>query len=165
MSTTATPSDTARQELAGFAGQLIGPGDAEYDEARALFNAMIDKRPALIARCANPQDVASAIGFARAHDLPLAICGGGHNGGGLGSVDDGVVADLSLLKDISVDPAARTVRVGGGALWREVDAATHEHGLAVPCGIISSTVSPQRRVRWPMPPPRVSPATSPGAVG
>jgi FAD/FMN-containing dehydrogenase len=139
MSTTVTPSDTARQELAGFAGQLIGPSDAEYDEARALFNAMIDKRPALIARCANPQDVASVIGFARAHDLPLAICGGGHNGAGLGSVDDGVVADLSLLRDISVDPEARTVRVGGGSLWRDVDAATHEHGLAVPCGIISST--------------------------
>jgi hypothetical protein len=140
MSTVATPADEARKELgAGFAGQLIGPGDAEYDEARALFNAMIDKRPALIARCANPQDVASAIAFARSHDLPLAIRGGGHNGGGLGSVDDGVVADLSLLREVTVDPAARTVRVGGGCTWAEVDAATHEHGLAVPCGIISTT--------------------------
>src|SRR5919198_6028314 len=140
MSTVATPADEARKELgAGFAGQLIGPGDAEYDEARALFNAMIDKRPALIARCANPQDVASAIAFARSHDLPLAVRGGGHNGGGLGSVDDGVVADLSLLREVTVDPAARTVRVGGGCTWAEVDAATHEHGLAVPCGIISTT--------------------------
>jgi len=140
MSTTVTPIDAARDELGGaFAGQLIGPSDAEYDEARALFNAMIDKHPAVIARCANANDVASVVGFARSHDLPIAIRGGAHNGGGLGSVDDGVVADLSLLRDISVDPEARNVRVGGGCTWGEVDAATHEHGLAVPCGIISTT--------------------------
>jgi hypothetical protein len=140
MSTTMTPIDAARSELgASFAGQLIGPADGEYDEARALFNAMIDKRPAVIARCATAQDVATVVGFARAHDLPLAIRGGAHNGGGLGSVNDGVVADLSPLRDVSVDPDTRTVRVGGGCIWNEVDAATHEHGLAVPCGIISST--------------------------
>jgi FAD/FMN-containing dehydrogenase len=79
------------------------------------------------------------IAFARAHDLPLAVRGGGHNGGGLGSVDDGVVADLSLLKSVSVDAGTRTARVGGGATWAEVDAGTHEHGLAVPCGVISTT--------------------------
>jgi hypothetical protein len=140
MSKTMTPIDAARSELgASFAGQLIGPADGEYDEARALFNAMIDKRPAVIARCATAQDVATVVGFARAHDLPLAIRGGAHNGGGLGSVNDGVVADLSPLRDVSVDPDTRTVRVGGGCIWNEVDAATHEHGLAVPCGIISST--------------------------
>jgi hypothetical protein len=140
MSTTMTPIDAARSELgASFAGQLIGPADGEYDEARALFNAMIDKRPAVIARCATAQDVATVVGFSRAHDLPLAIRGGAHNGGGLGSVNDGVVADLSPLRDVSVDPDTRTVRVGGGCIWNEVDAATHEHGLAVPCGIISST--------------------------
>ena len=140
MSTTTTPAQAARNELAAtFAGELIGPDDAGYDDARALYNAMIDKRPALIARCGGPDDVAAAVGFARTHDLPLAIRGGGHNGGGLGSVDDGVVADLSLLKAISVDPETRTVRVGGGCLWGEVDAATHEHGLAVPSGIISTT--------------------------
>jgi FAD/FMN-containing dehydrogenase len=140
MSTVATPSDAARNELGStFGGQLIGPADTEYEEARALFNAMIDKRPALIARCANPDDVASAIAFARSHDLPLAIRGAAHNGGGLGSIDDGVVADLSLLREVSVDPATRTVRVGGGCTWADVDTATHEHGLAVPCGIISST--------------------------
>jgi hypothetical protein len=140
MSTTATPADAARGELgARFEGQLIGPADAGYDEARALFNAMIDKRPAVIARCATPADVAATIGFARAHDLPLAVRGGGHNGGGLGSVDGGVVADLSLLRSVSVDPATRTVRVGGGCTWADVDAATHEHGLAVPCGVISTT--------------------------
>ena len=140
MSTTATPAQAARSELAAtFAGELIGPDDTGYDDARALYNAMIDKRPALIACCGGPDDVAAAIGFARAHDLPLAIRGGGHNGGGLGSVDDGVVADLSLLKTISVDPDTRTVRVGGGCLWGEVDAATQPHGLAVPAGIISTT--------------------------
>src|SRR5581483_10911119 len=98
MSTVVSPADEARNELgASFGGQLVGPGDADYDEARALFNAMIDKRPALIARCASTSDAAAVIGFARRHDLPLAVHGGGHNGGGLGSVDDGVVAHLSLL--------------------------------------------------------------------
>ncbi len=140
MSTTATPAQAARNELAAtFAGELIGPDDTGYDEARALFNAMIDKRPALIARCTGADDVATVIRFARTHDLPLAIRAGGHNGGGLGSVDDGVVADLSQLKAISVDPDTGTVRVGGGCLWGEVDAATQEHGLAVPAGIISTT--------------------------
>jgi FAD/FMN-containing dehydrogenase len=140
MSTTEQTADAARSELgAGFEGELIGPADSNYDEARALFNAMIDKRPAVIARCASAGDVAKVIAFARSHDLPLAIRGGGHNGGGLGSVDDGVVADLSKLNSVSVDPAARTARVGGGATWGQVDAATHEHGLAVPCGVISTT--------------------------
>jgi FAD/FMN-containing dehydrogenase len=136
MSTT----EAARQELsATFEGELIGADDAGYDEARALFNAMIDKRPLLIARCSSGDDVARAIAFAKTHDVPLAIRGGGHNGGGLGSIDDGVVADLSLLRSVSVDPENRTVRVGGGCTWNEVDVATHEHGLAVPCGVISTT--------------------------
>ncbi len=140
MSTAETSVVAARRELGPeFEGELIGPGDASYDEARALFNAMIDKRPAVIARCASPTDVAGVLAFARAHDLPLAVRGGGHNGGGLGSVDDGVVADLSLLNSVSVGAATRTVRVGGGATWGEVDVATHEHGLAVPCGVISTT--------------------------
>ena len=137
---TVTPAENAARELgAGFEGELIGPEDAGYEEARALFNAMIDKRPSVIARCASPEDVAGVVGFARSHDLPLAIRGGGHNGGGLGSVDDGIVADLSLLRSLTVDPEAGTVRVGGGCTWGEVDTATHEHGLAVPCGIISTT--------------------------
>ena len=139
MSTTTTPAHAARAELQSFAGELIGPDDTEYDTSRALFNAMIDKRPALIARCKNVNDIASVIRFARDHDLPLAIRAGGHNGGGLASVDDGVVCDLSLFRDVSVDPNARTVRVGGGCLWGEVDAATQPHGLAVPAGIISTT--------------------------
>ena len=140
MSTTATAAHAVREKLAGsFDGDLIGPDDETYDEVRALFNAMIDKRPALIARCSGPEDISTVIRAARDQDLRIAIRAGGHNGGGLGSVDDGVVIDLSSLKAISVDPETRTVRVGGGCLWSEVDAATEEHGLAVPGGIISTT--------------------------
>ena len=129
----------AHGELAEFDGRLIEPGDEDYDDARAVYNAMIDRRPALIARCAGPPDLARAIAYARGRDLPLAIRGGGHNGAGLGTVDAGVVIDLSALRDIQVDPQARTVRVGGGCIWSEVDRATGEHGLATPSGIISTT--------------------------
>jgi hypothetical protein len=139
MNTTATSASSAPQELAGFQGRLIGPEDADYDEARKVYNAMIDKRPALIARCASADDVAKAVAFARDHDLLLAVRGGSHNGAGLGTCDDGVVIDLSLLRDVQVDPQARTVRVGGGCTWGEVDKATNEHGLATPSGIISTT--------------------------
>jgi FAD binding domain/Berberine and berberine like len=140
MSAVGTAANAARSELGGaFTGELIGPADASYDEARTLFNRMIDKRPALIARCANAEDVAAVVGFARGHDLPLAIRGGAHNGGGLASVDDGVVVDLTPMRSVSVHAGTRTVRVGGGCTWGDVDAATHEHGLAVPCGIISTT--------------------------
>jgi FAD/FMN-containing dehydrogenase len=136
---TTTAAQAAHQELSGFAGRLIGPDDSEYEEARKVYNAMIDKRPALIARCASGDDVAAVVGFARAHDLALAIRGGGHNGAGLGTCDEGVVIDLASLREIEVDPGARTVRVGGGATWGEVDRATNEHGLATPSGIISTT--------------------------
>ena len=139
MSTTVSPLESARTELASFGDRLVGPDDARYDEARTMFNAMIDKRPALIAFCTSADDVAAAIRFARDRDLSLAVRGGGHNGGGLASVDDGVVIDLSPLKEVSVDPATQTVRVGGGCVWGEVDAATGPHNLAVPTGIISST--------------------------
>src|SRR5438309_1072517 len=139
MSSVATATAAAREELGSFQGALIGPEDAEYGEACKVFNAMIDKRPALIARCASPDEVVKAVGFARDHDLPLAVRGGAHNGAGLGTVDDGVVIDLSLLRDVAVDPEARTVRVGGGCTWGEVDRATNEHGLATPSGIISTT--------------------------
>src|SRR5947208_16088944 len=139
MSTVMQPAESARQELSAFNGLLVGPEDAGYGEARSVYNAMIDRRPALIARPGSPTAVAQLVGFARNHGLPLAVRGGGHNGAGLGTVDDGVVIDLSLLRDIQVDPQARTVRVGGGCTWGEVDRATGEHGLATPSGIISTT--------------------------
>src|SRR5579862_2514998 len=130
---------TTRRDVPGFEGRLISPQEGEYDDARKVFNAMIDKRPALIAQCAGPDDVTRAVRFARERDLLIAVRGGGHNGAGLGTCDDGVVVDLSLLKDIHVDPQARTVRVGGGCTWGEVDHATGQHGLATPSGIISTT--------------------------
>jgi FAD/FMN-containing dehydrogenase len=140
MSTLASAADAARRELgSAFGGQLIGPEDAEYGEARKVYNAMIDRRPALVARCASPDDVVKAVAFARDRDLVLAVRGGGHNGAGLGTCDDGVVIDLSPLSDVRVDPEARTVRVGGGSTWGQVDRATNEHGLATPSGIISTT--------------------------
>jgi FAD/FMN-containing dehydrogenase len=140
MSTVTTAAEAARRELAsGFAGELIGPEDTGYEDARKVYNGMIDKRPALIARCTSPDDVAKAIAFARDRDIPLAVRGGGHNGAGLGTVDDGLVIDLSPMKDIHVDPQARTARVGGGCTWGEVDRATNVHGLATPSGIISTT--------------------------
>jgi FAD/FMN-containing dehydrogenase len=139
MSSTITATQAARQEMSGFRGRLIGPEDGDYEQARTVYNAMIDRRPALIARCADTQDVAGTIAFARAHGLALAIRGAGHNGAGLGTCDGGVVIDLSLLKDIQVDPGERVVRVGGGSTWGEVDRATGEHGLATPSGIISTT--------------------------
>ncbi len=132
--------DAARRELGGsFRGTLTGPGDDDYDARRAVFNGMIDRRPALIGLPADPGAVGELIGFGRAHDLPIAVRGGGHNGAGLGVVDDGVVIDLAAMAGIEVDPDARTVRVGGGATWGAVDAATNAHGLATPSGIISTT--------------------------
>src|SRR5438874_9262725 len=126
-----------------FAAQLHGdvtrPSAPDYDEVRALYNALIDKRPALIARCADVDDVVAAVKFGREQGLDIAIRCGGHNGPGLGSVDDGLLIDLSGLKTFSVDPDARTATVGGGCLFGEVDAATHEHGMATPGGIISTT--------------------------
>jgi FAD/FMN-containing dehydrogenase len=139
VSTYITPASAAKQELDGFRGRLIGPDDADYDDARSVFNAMIDKRPALIARCESADDVSAMLAFARARELLVAVRGGGHNGAGLGTCDGGVVIDLGPIDDIKVDPEARTVRVGGGCTWGAVDGATGTHGLATPSGIISTT--------------------------
>src|ERR671925_1518408 len=120
-------------------GRVIGPGDADYDAARALYNGMIDKRPRLIARCLDVADVIAAVTFGRESGLDIAIRGGGHNGPGLGSCDDGLVIDLSLMRSVRVDPANRTVRVDPGCTSGDVDHATHPFGLAVPFGIVSTT--------------------------
>jgi len=136
---TSTIAIDARQELSGFQGQLVGPDDSTYDKARVVYNAMIDRRPALIAQPTDAGAVAAAIAFARRHELLLAVRGGGHNGGGLGVVDDGVVIDLAGFREIEVDADRRTVSVGGGCTWAEVDAATHEVGMATPSGIVAST--------------------------
>ena len=124
---------------AALRGRVIREGDTGYDAARSLYNGMIDKRPALIARCADVADVIAALGFGRDTGLPIAIRGGGHSGPGLGSVDDGLVIDLSAMRDVRVNPTARTVRVGPGCTSGDVDHATHAFGLAVPFGIIAST--------------------------
>ena len=120
-------------------GPVIGRNHPEYEEARKLYNAMIDKRPLLIARCADVADVIAAVNFGRDSRLPIAIRGGGHNGPGLGSVDDGLVIDLSTMKGVRVDPKQKTVRVGPGCTTGDVDHATQAFGQAVPFGIISTT--------------------------
>src|SRR5262249_22387342 len=136
----ATPDQAAVADLAArLRGELIGPSDSRYEVARKVYNAMIDRRPALIARCADAGDVIASVNFARSRELPLAIRGGGHNGGGLGVVDDGLVIDLSGMRGVRVDPAARTACVAGGSVWGDVDHATNAFGLATPSGIISST--------------------------
>ena len=120
-------------------GALIGRSHPEYEEARKLYNAMIDKRPLLIARCADAADVIAAVNFGRDKKLPIAIRGGGHNGPGLGSVDDGLVIDLSTMKGVRVDPKNRTARVGPGCTSGDVDHATQAFGQAVPFGVLSTT--------------------------
>jgi FAD/FMN-containing dehydrogenase len=123
----------------GFRGTIIEPGDARYDEARAVYNAMILRRPALIAQCTDVADVMAAVRFARETNLKVSIRGGGHNAGGLGVCDDGLVIDLAGIRYVHVDPASRTIRVGGGSRWGDVDHAAHAFGLAVPSGIIATT--------------------------
>ncbi|HEU0275750.1 MAG TPA: FAD-binding oxidoreductase [Candidatus Udaeobacter sp.] len=120
-------------------GRLIGPGDKEYDEARTVYNAMIHKKPRLIARCNDVADVINSVNFARENNLLVSIRGGGHNAGGLGVANDALVIDLSPMKYTRVDPAARTVTAGGGCTWGDVDHATHAFGMATPSGIISTT--------------------------
>ena len=120
-------------------GELILRNDPGYEEARKLYNGMIDKRPLLIARCVDVADVITAVNFGRDQSLLIAIRGGGHNGPGFGSCNDGLVIDLSMTKSVRVDPASKTVRVGAGCTSGDVDHATHPFGLAVPFGIVSTT--------------------------
>lgn len=124
---------------AGFAGQLVGPDSPDYDQARQVWNAMIDRRPALIARCSGAGDVVAAVRFAREHGLLVSVRGAGHNITGNAVCDGGLVIDLSPMRSVQVDPAARTARVGAGATLGDFDRAAQAHGLATPLGINSTT--------------------------
>jgi FAD/FMN-containing dehydrogenase len=134
------PSGPAIDTLRGaFTGAVVVPGDPDFEEARRVWNGMIDRRPALIARCADDEDVGRAIAFAREEGLPLAVRGGGHSVAGHGTCDDGVVVDLGAMKEVHVDPDARTARAQPGLTWGELDAATQPHGLATTGGLVSTT--------------------------
>ena len=131
--------DALRDFSARFHGDLLRPDSDGYESARKVWNGMIDRRPACIARCRSVEDVQNAIRFARDNDLPLAVRGGGHNAAGLGVCDGGLVIDLGGMRDVLVDPAKRTARAGGGATWGDFDSATAVHGLATTGGLISTT--------------------------
>jgi FAD/FMN-containing dehydrogenase len=120
-------------------GAVILPGGDDYDQARAVYNAMIDRRPAAIARCTDVADVMTAIKFAGEHGLTVSVRGGGHNAAGLGVADDALVIDLAAMRGVQVDPATKTARVQGGCVWGDVDHATGAFGLATPSGFLSST--------------------------
>ena len=129
----------ATQLAAQLTGAVITADHPEYETARRVWNGMIDKRPVAIARCADAQDVATAVRFATENELPLAVRGGGHNVAGTALVDDGLVIDLSAMRDVRIDSAGRTVRVQGGATWADVDGVTAPLGLATPGGVVSET--------------------------
>ena len=141
MTTTSAAVATAPYDelAAALRGDLITPSDPHYDEARAVYNAMIDKHPAAIAQCRDAADVVACVRFGRAHDLTLAVRGGSHNAAGLGVWDDALVIDLSLMRSATVDPTNGTVRVDGGCTWGDVDHATVGFGMATPSGFIAST--------------------------
>src|SRR5262245_11080598 len=126
-------------EIDGFRGAVITPDHPDYDVARAVWNGAVDRRPRAIARCTGASDAAAAVRFAREHDFEIAVRGGGHNVGGTGVCDDGLVVDLSAMRGVRVDPADRTAWVQGGALWGGVDHETQAHGLATTGGIVSHT--------------------------
>lgn len=133
-------ADAAVREFAeSTRGEVVQPGDGSYDEARRVWNGMIDKHPRIIARCADVGDVCNAVNFAREHDLITAVRGGGHGVAGNAVCDDGMVIDLSLMKGVEVDPHGRRVSAGGGVTWGEYDRATAEHGLASTGGLVSTT--------------------------
>lgn len=133
-------SDAPWTELrASLRGTLVLPGDDGYETARRVYNAMIDKHPAAVARCHDSTDVATCVRFATANGVPVAVRGGAHNAAGLGVWDDALVIDLSAMCSTTVDPVARTVRADGGCTWGDVDHATVEHGFATPSGFLSTT--------------------------
>src|SRR5262245_50791188 len=126
-------------QISGFQGEVIGPDHDGYDEARAVWNGAVDRRPRLIARCTDTADVAAAVRLARDRDLEIAVRGGGHNVAGTSVCDDGIVIDLSSMRAVTVAPVERTARVQGGALWGDVDNETQRHGLATTGGIVGHT--------------------------
>ena len=130
---------TIQDFQASLRGQVVLPGDADYDDARKVWNSMIDRRPALIERCAGVADVSKAIRFARDQHLLLAVRGGGHNVAGAGTCDGGLVIDLSPMKAVQIDSERRTARVEPGATWKEFDQEAQKYGLATTGGLISST--------------------------
>src|SRR5436309_10286409 len=135
-----TIDNAAIEQLAqSFSGRILRDRDGGYDEARTIFNAMIERRPALIARCATTQDVVAAVNFARERDLLVSVKGGGHAPTGHAVCDGGLMIDLSLMKMVTVDPQARMATAEGGVTWGEFDAATQEHGPAVTGGRVPST--------------------------
>jgi FAD/FMN-containing dehydrogenase len=132
-----------QRNVSDLAGQLDGslqrPGDPEYHKARTIWNAMIDRKPAYIARCVSTEDVVASVRFAREHDLLVSVRGGGHNVAGNAVCDDGLMIDLTLMNNVEIDPAKRRVIAQGGCTLGTIDKASHEHGLAVPAGIVSET--------------------------
>ena len=122
-----------------FTGRLLQPADAGYDDARRVHNGLIDKRPALIARCHGTADVADAVKLARTLNLEIAVRGGGHNVGGRGTIDSGLMIDLAPMKGIHVSPTGRTARAQGGVLWKEFNRETQLHGLATTGGVVGTT--------------------------
>ncbi len=131
--------DVVETGLENFSGETFTPDDSEYNNVRSIWNAMIDKRPAIIAQCRTTEDVVSAVKFARARNLPISIRGGGHNVAGHAVCDDGMMIDLSMMREVTIDVQRNLATVEGGALWRDVDAASQIHGLATPGGLISDT--------------------------
>jgi FAD/FMN-containing dehydrogenase len=132
-------SSTAGTSIAGFEGEIVRPGDRDYDLRRAVWNAMHDRRPALIARCTSARDVVAAIEHGRRAQMPIAVRGGGHSMPGHSTCDGGIVIDLRPMNDVRVDAGARRATVQGGALLGELDRATQRHGLVVPAGVVSHT--------------------------
>src|SRR6201981_242352 len=139
MTTSAIATHAYEDLAAAVRGSLILPGDPEYDQARAVYNAMVEKRPAAIARCRDIADVITCVRFAREHGVELAVRGGGHNAAGLGGWGGALVIDLSLRRSTTVNPDTHTVRADAGCTWGDIDHATVAFGMATPSGFIAST--------------------------
>src|SRR5689334_10107952 len=134
-----TEAEATEAFIARIRGAVLRPGDEGYDEARSIWNGLIDRRPALIVQCTGTADVVDAVNFAREQGLRLSVKGGGHNVAGNATNDGGLVLDLSAMRGVHVDPQNGIVRAEGGATWGEVDRESQLHGLAVPGGVVSTT--------------------------